>query len=278
MVKVNNKAVPIKRFTDGTLNIKGNPELNHGTVLISWHYESDSEYMIVAFLTQYYQARCNKVVLYLPYVPNARMDRMENRDDILTMKYFGKLINNLNFEKVYVMDVHSSVAIASIDRVWGIKTCIVDNVAKKVEEIVGDEVIMFFPDEGAMKRYRHETDRRFAYGMKDRDWKTGQILGLNICGINADDVKGKTFLLRDDICGKGTTAYYAAKKLKEMGAANVYMYVTHCENTVACMMLLHSDVIEKMYTTNSICTLDNDKIEIIPVDLVPADREVKNDG
>lgn len=260
MIKVNNQTVPIKRFPDGTVNVKGNPALNNGAVLLSWHYENDAEFMAVAFLTKYYQAHGNKVDLYLPYVPNARMDRVDNPDDVFAMKYFGELINSLNFNTVFVVDVHSSVAIASIKNVRMIKTdMIVREIVSMITKATGQELLIFYPDEGAMKRYSKETDNAFAFGMKKRDWKTGTILGLDVLGIDAESIKGKNILIRDDICSKGGTFYYAAKKLKEMGANNIYLFVSHCENSIFNgefgedkKNLLATGLIEQVFTTNSI--------------------------
>ena len=276
MIKINNETVPVKYFPDGTLNIKGNPKLNDGTVLLSWHYEYDGEYMIIAFLTRYYQSRGNKVDLFMPYVPNARMDRVENDEDIFTMKYFAEQINNLNFNKVFVMDVHSSVAVATIENIVIINIdAIVKKVVKKIEQATRKEVLLFYPDEGAMKRYSKETDNPYAFAVKNRDWETGKILGLKIFGVDTADVKGKNVLIRDDICSKGGTCYYVAKKLKEMGADKVFIYVTHCENAVLDgefgenkRSLLDTGLIECLFTTNSICTLrTHRKIGIIDVNL-----------
>ena len=66
----------------------------------------------------------------------------------------------------------------------------------------------------------------------------------------------------DDICSRGGTFYHSAKKLKELGAKEVCLYVTHCENTIIEGELLTSDLIEKVYTTNSIFTKEHEKIEV----------------
>lgn len=283
MIKVNNKTVPIKRFPDGTVNVKGNPTLNHGTVLISWYYENDAEFMAVAFLTKYYQAHGNQVDLYMPYVPNARMDRVESAEDVFSMKYFGDMINSLNFQTVYVTDVHSSVAIAVIKNVRIIQIdAIVNHVTNMITEATGEDVLLFFPDEGAMKRYSKETNRPFAFGMKKRDWQTGKILGLDVLGMTADEIKGKNFLIRDDICSKGGTFYYAAKKLKELGANKIFLYATHCEKNILSgefgedkKNLLDTGLIEFVYTTNSIgCVPTNHKmIGVIGIDVGFAHEE-----
>lgn len=269
MIKVNNEMVKLNKFPDGTFNIKGNPTLNDGIVLISWHYHDDAEFMAVAFLTKYYQAHGNDVVLYLPYVPNARMDRVENLGDIFTMKYFGEMINSLNFAKVYVLDVHSSVAIAVIKNCHILNNIEMHNavVGRITEMEDGNIPLVFFPDEGAMKRYSKGLRIPFAFGMKKRDWSTGEILGYEVHGITEEEIKGKNVLIWDDICSKGGTFYHAAKKLKEMGAANIYLMVSHCENNIhkgefgeEKVNLLATGLIKKVFTTDSIYSLGDSEM------------------
>lgn len=267
MIKVNNKVVKLDKFPDGTYNIKGDPTLVDDVVVISWHYHDDAEFMAVAFLTKYYQAHGNEVVLYLPYVPNARMDRVENADDIFTMKYFGEMINSLNFSKVFVMDVHSSVAIAVIKNCQILRNEMANDVINKIVAMEGEVPLVFFPDEGAMKRYSKNLLIRCAFGMKNRDWFTGNILGYEVLGINAEDIKGKNILIWDDICSKGGTFYHAAKKLKEMGANNIYLMVAHCENNIhkgefgdEKVNLLATGLIKRVFTTDSIYTLGDSEM------------------
>lgn len=232
MIRVNGKEVEVKRFPDGTANVKGDVSLQGETVVITWNYEDDAEFVAVSFLTKFYQAHGMNVSLFLPYVPNARMDRIEEPNDIFAMKYFAEMINSLNFDRVFVVDPHSSVVAATIKNCNVINTNIF--VSNVLDMLIHDGItpIMFFPDEGAMKRYSKGIKIPYAFGVKRRDWKTGQIFGLDVMGIKPEEIKGKDVLIRDDICSKGGTFYYAAKKLKEMGARNIYLFVSHCEKSI----------------------------------------------
>lgn len=275
MIKVNGKSVDCKRFPDGTVNVKGDISLSGEKVIISWHYADDTEFMGVAFLTKYYQAQGCPVGLFMPYIPNARMDRVEQAGDIFSMKYFGELINSLNFSEVYVVDPHSSVAPAVIKNcnILNFETPIRDSVIKKIIAATGDVPVLFYPDAGAMKRYSKDIPdgiTHLAFGSKKRDWKTGNILGLDIFGIEPEEIKGKDVLIQDDICSKGGTFYYSALALKKMGARNIYLYVTHLENSVffgefgeSKENLLETGLIKHIFTTNSIqhIELDNDIME-----------------
>jgi ribose-phosphate pyrophosphokinase len=121
---------------------------------------------------------------------------------------------------------------------------------------------MFYPDEGAMKRYAGMFNLPYAFGIKKRNWETGQIEGLDVAGA-VDEISGRDILIVDDICSRGGTFYHSAKKLKELGARDIYLYVSHCENTILEGELLKDDLIKKVYTTNSIFTKSHEKIEVL---------------
>jgi ribose-phosphate pyrophosphokinase len=61
----------------------------------------------------------------------------------------------------------------------------------------------------------------------------------------------------------GGTFYHSAKKLKELGAAKIYLYISHCESSILKGEVLTSGLIEKVYTTDSIFTQKHEKIEVI---------------
>ena len=271
MIKLNDEIINIKHFPDGTVNFKicenGNfltLDVEEGDIpnQLYWYYENDSEmfivYCIVNIIRESYPN--SKIDLNLPYLPNARMDRVKNRNEAFTLKYFAKFINDLNFETVFIYDIHSNVGNALIDRVAELYPY--DDVEKVLKENNIDT--LYFPDEGSVKRYADKFDKPFIFGMKKRDWESGNILGLDVLG-DTELIKGKDILIVDDICSRGGTFYYSAKKLKELGANKIYLFVTHCENTILDGELLTSGLIERVYTTNSIFTAQHEKIEVFKI-------------
>jgi ribose-phosphate pyrophosphokinase len=102
-----------------------------------------------------------------------------------------------------------------------------------------------------MKRYAGQFNIPYAFGMKKRDWATGKILGLDL--VNGDLVKDRDVLIIDDICSRGGTFLHSARALKEAGAKDVYLYITHAEDTmVEGEMYNDPDLVKHIYTTNSI--------------------------
>lgn len=261
MISINGTKVNIDHFPDGTLLIKQdlNHDLYNDGANIQWNFENNEELVALVFITNHLRENgIEDIYLYMPYVPNARQDRVKYSEDVFTLKYFAKVINSLQFNSVSIVDPHSNVSEALFDRV------IVNQATYEIEwaKHKCKPDLIFYPDEGAMKRYSSYAEMPYVFGIKKRDWKTGEIKGLDVCG-DVEQIKGKDILIIDDICSKGGTFYHSAKKLKELGAKDVYLYVSHCENTIFQGELLKTDLIKTIYTTNSIFTNKHEKIIVL---------------
>jgi ribose-phosphate pyrophosphokinase len=261
MIKVNGEIVKINRFPDNTERLELSKLLIRELIQIDWHYDQGEE-MSLYFITRHIQ-ECKthkKLVLNMPYVPHARMDRVEGHFNVFTLKYFCDFINSLHFDKVIIKDPHSNVVAALLNNVFIPKLgSTLNAVAKKVFSSRND--ILFFPDEGACKRYAGMVDHPYAFGIKKRDWSTGKIIGLDVHGTIPE--KPFNVLIIDDICSYGGTFLHAARKLKELGADKIYLYVTHCENSILKGELISSGLLENIYTTDSIFTEKHDLIKVL---------------
>lgn len=259
MIYVDGVKIETGHYPDNTLLVKAPVIRGHGErVQITWNYENDAELFTLICLRKHYNQA--EATLWMEYCPHARMDRVKDSGDVFTLKYFAEIINDLNFRQVNILDPHSSVCTALINnvRVLSPKPYITNAITNCRPDM------LFFPDEGAMKRYSGMAEKEYAFGIKRRDWATGKIEGLDVAGC-VDWIKDSRILIVDDICSRGGTFYHSAKKLKELGAKEIYLYITHCENTILEGELLTSGLIEKVYTTDSIFTKKHEKIEVFPV-------------
>lgn len=278
MIKIFNTKIELNKFPDGTPLINCFTEENieelrqlinnsNDSLQISWNFESNDEMIYLYFITNHLRSilpQYTRYFLTMPYIPNARMDRVKGENDVFTLKYFCNFINMLNFEKVYVLDAHSNVSLALLNNVVEISPIYyIKNAISNT-----DPNMLFFPDEGSSKRYsdiikngNFKQNFELAFGIKKRDWNSGKILGLDI--HNSENVRGRDILIIDDICSKGGTFYHSAKKLKKLGANSISLYITHCENSVLTGEMINSGLIDKIYTTDSIFTAKHEKIEII---------------
>ena len=261
MIKVDGEEVVFKKFNDGSLRLDYIPPDDEP--VITWLYNNDEEISQLFFLTNMIRRQWGfqHVLLEMPYINSARMDRIKKPSECFSLKYFCEFINSLKFNKVYVFDPHSAVSTALLNRVQ------VEMPNEEISFILNKypNALLFFPDEGAYKRYHSYFEVPTAFGIKERNWETQKIESLRIAGAQ-HMIAGHDIIICDDILSRGSTLYFAAKALKELGARNIYVWVSHCENTVlrpninGKSLLDIPDLITKVYTKNSIFTGNNYKI------------------
>ena len=277
MIRVSGEIVKINKFPDGTPrinldveNIKENEYDGRPCILIDWFYENNDEMFCLMLIKKHLERHLTNVdyYLFMPYIPNARMDRVKNDDEVFTLKYFCDFINSLNFLRVYVLDAHSDVSTALLNN------CKNDNPRDYIKDAIrqiSDDIVLYFPDAGAAKRYSDLfPEIMYCYGEKKRDWKSGKILGLGIRS-NGIDLNGKTVLMIDDIIAYGGSLFYSANALKEAGVDKIYAYATHTENSIlnrekgTLIKSLENNTVERLFTTNSLFSGKHDKITVLEV-------------
>lgn len=264
MIRINNIPFTTEYFPDGTQRLNVDGELKE--VTLNWQYENDSELFTLLAINAHYKELGAVVSLQMPYIPNARMDRTKSNSEVFTLKYFCKLINDANFKTISVLDAHSSVSLALLDRVEVMDIAAV--IRKTALDKLPKDIILYFPDEGSQKRYSTLfPEYRYITGMKKRDWSTGRIDGLDVI-TNGLDLTGKTILMIDDIIAYGGSFYYSAKTLKGLGAGSIYAYSTHTENSVlneekgTFRKLLDDGTVECLFTTDSLFTGTHKSIQV----------------
>lgn len=272
MLIVNRRIVKVGHFPAGEQNILDfNLSILPDNVYnITWKYESDEELVsliyIVSHIRNFYPN--SDINLKMPYIPHARMDRVKSDKEVFTLKYFAQVINSLNFKAVYTLDAHSDSSLALIDRIHNASPdTIIADVIWNIPEIDVRQLVVYFPDAGAYKRYkdlRSISNYPKIYGEKIRNWQTHRIEGLNVV-TNGVELKGKSVLLIDDIISYGGTFYHSILKLKELGVDNIYIYASHVENAMidtekgTLIKLIDDGTVNMLYTTDSIFKTENNE-------------------
>ena len=263
MIYLNGEKVNIKKFPNGEslINSENLKIKYHEINNLKLKFENDEDITHLIFLKGHLDELRVKCILEIVYMPYSRMDRTEGMT-VFTLKHLCKLINSLEFEEVLIYEPHSDVCIALLDRVK-----VIDMSKILAEELLQnfniseENLYIVYPDAGAAKRYGKQIEfDKVLTASKERDFKTGYIKKLEINGIT----QGNEFkaIIVDDLCSKGGTFILTASKLKEMGATEIYLVVTHCEDTIFSGDILKTDLIKKVYTTNSILSREHEKIEV----------------
>lgn len=166
------------------------------------------------------------VHLDMPYVPYARQDRVCNPGEALGAAVFCKLINDQQYATVTIVEPHSDVTPALLQRAR-----VVDAAAFLKKALAAPAfaqgVTLMAPDAGARKRVQAlakalgVADVRYAE--KVRDPQTGRITETRV----PDDIPAQPVLVVDDICDGGRTFLELAAALRGKTRQPLYLYVTH---------------------------------------------------
>lgn len=169
------------------------------------------------------------LVLFLPYIPYARQDRVCNEGESLSIQVMANMINSLGADIVFVEDPHSDVAPALINncRIIGQLSCFFESVPQQYRD---NGVALVSPDAGAVKKVFALSQRSglpAVYATKHRNPETGEIFKTS---VDLGPLRPKRFLIVDDICDGGRTFVELAKAIREnyhLTPVEVSLYVTH---------------------------------------------------
>lgn len=195
------------------------------------------------------------IELEMPYIPYARQDRACAKGDAFSLKVFCDIINSQNYSRVVVADSHSMVA-----------TALINNVVEKEQKMFAPHLVghidqgivyefLVSPDAGASKKSAEFATSMWCSGrglevvqsLKVRDNRTGAIVSTNVL---FDNFHAANILIVDDICDGGRTFIELAKILREKGANDIGLYVTHGIFSQG-LGVLFDNGIDHIYTTDS---------------------------
>lgn len=238
----------------------------YSSVMVTVRYDGDEDLYKLIILLEYLKSISlivnTRIGIDIPYLPYARADRDTTQNELPTLKFLARVLNNYNVSYIGTYDAHSGAAKLLIDRLNDIS--LADDHSRYHKPYLRDVALenavdyIFLPDAGAKKRYSEcLKDYKVFCGSKCRG-EGGKLSNLTL--IDPPDLKDKVICIVDDICCKGGTAYGFAKLLREAGAKNVILLVTHCEPAIFDGQILKDYTISKVYTTNSILRQKHERI------------------
>jgi ribose-phosphate pyrophosphokinase len=168
----------------------------------------------------------------LPYLPNARADRVFEEGNAAPLEEFLSIVAQLSIRYVRLTDPHSNVYQTILSNV-SVKTqadCFMETVAPHLDK--KHQLWIVAPDDGAKDKSISVLSRLNAAGFtvgliqcsKKRDISTGRITEINVPEV---DLRGQHVIIVDDICDGGGTFIPIAEKLSQNGAGVLDLYVTH---------------------------------------------------
>jgi ribose-phosphate pyrophosphokinase len=255
-------------FKGGEEHIKIKPFQSHLPVIITHRVNSSSDLIRVVMATDALRRIGHKEIhLYMPYLPYARQDRVMVKGEPLSTRVFAQIINSCNFESVTVLDPHSDVSTALIDRVQidtnhdFVTSAFHDLHLKGIDH---NQIAVISPDAGAYKKiYKTCEAAQFTGSLvlcnKVRNLKTGEIINMSFDG----DVTDKVCVIIDDICDGGRTFIELGNQLKSRGAKSVILIITHGIFSYGTEPL--EGTIDLIYSTDSFRSFSNPLVKFINI-------------
>ncbi len=216
-------------------------------------YERINSYEDLFFIKSIVEAlhyhNVKNIHLRIPCLFGQRSDRRFSANQSFDLKIIADFINSCNFMDVEILDPHSDISLALIDR--SRKKSPVEYIAQALLDIKKstgeDKITLVSPDAGAYKKV-FELGEYFQLPVTAAVKHRG--LDGKIDMQFTSSVQGQSCFILDDLCDGGYTFTLLAEKLKKQGATTIFLYVTHGYFAKGFDELLKN--IDWIYCTNSV--------------------------
>lgn len=266
MLILNGTKICTERFPNNETKVKDfENAIIDGKNILELRFVSDEDLIALMFAKKRIDELDVSCELFVWYMPYSRMDR-KIEGDLFTLQYVTDFINWLNFERVVVMEPHSDKTMQMLERataIYPVKDWLTE-VQKEIGFSENDHII--FPDKGAAARYANSDYANICIMEKKRNPITGNIEDMHLKEGKVNP--GSKCIIIDDLCSKGGTFAWAGSILKSLGASEVYLVVSHCEETIfRGKLLTEESPISRVYTSTSIMNKQHPNIKYMDVDV-----------
>ena len=245
----------IRKFADGEIYIEINENIRGNSIFVIQSISSpanDNLMELLLCIDALKRSSAKNITTVIPYFGYARQDRKVVPRTSISAKLVSNLITKAGADRVVTVDLHAG-------QIQGFFDIPVDNLfctpifARHIKKnIKSKNIICVAPDVGGTERARalgKSLDVGLAIVDKRRP-APGKSQVMNIIG----NVKDKTCIVVDDIIDSGGTIINSAKALKDRGAKEVYVYITHGVLSGEAVKKIQKSVIKKLVITD---TIDN---------------------
>ncbi|CAM0111227.1 ribose-phosphate pyrophosphokinase [Vibrio phage 5P1b] len=241
MIKLfcDNKEIPVNmiEFSDGAIAFKVDrfPEspnyisINVCPTTPVYRIREELELLIDATEQQQGWWNASRTVLKLPYLPYARADRIFEKGNGKPLYNFLSWLDLQGFDEVFVCDIHNPLVMEDFPLIKYTEKSQLDCYKASLPQDFNTKYdFVLAPDKGSVEKAKtialHLGIPVYNCG-KERDISTGKIIRSTL--PENVDFTGKIVLIPDDLCDGNYTFYSLSKLLKEAGAKQVDLYVTH---------------------------------------------------
>ena len=243
----------IRKFKDGEIYVEINENIRGNNIFFIQSVSSpanDNLMEMLLCIDALKRSSAKNITAVIPYFGYARQDRKVVPRTSISAKLVSNLITQAGADRVVTVDLHAG-------QIQGFFDIPVDNLfttplfARHIKKkIKSKNIICVAPDVGGVERSR-ALGRILNVGLAivdKRRPKPGQSQVMNVIG----DVKGKICIIVDDIIDSGGTIVNAAKALKQRGAKDVYVYISHGVLSGDAVKSIKNSPIKKLVITDTI--------------------------
>ena len=247
----------IRKFADGEVYVEINENIRGNSIFILQSISSPANDNLMELLLctdALKRSSAKNITAVIPYFGYARQDRKVVPRTSISAKLVSNLITKAGADRVVTVDLHAG-------QIQGFFDIPVDNLfatpifARHVKKnLKNKDIICVTPDVGGTERAR----------------ALGKLLGANLAIVDKrrpapgkskvmnviGNVENKTCIVVDDIIDSGGTIINAAQALKERGAKEVYVYITHGVLSGEAVKKIQKSVIKNLVITD---TIDNNE-------------------
>jgi ribose-phosphate pyrophosphokinase len=196
-------------------------------------------------------ASAKRITAVIPWFPYSRQDRKAKPREPISARLVADMLQLAGVDRVLTMDLHAG-------QIQGFFTIPVDHMTAlqlfathfRDLGLTGEGVVAVAPDAGRAKhavRFAEMIEASFAIMHKMRV-SADKVEVTEVTGR----VRDKIAIVGDDVSTTGGTLIAGARALKEHGAAEVNVFVTHALFTGKALELLGNSEIDRIVVTDSV--------------------------
>ena len=245
----------IRRFADGEIYVEINENIRGNSVFVIQSTATpanDNLMELLICIDALRRSSVKNITAVIPYFGYARQDRKVVSRTAISAKLVSNLITNSGANRILTVDLHAG-------QIQGFFDIPVDNLfttpifARHIKKnLKTNNLICVAPDVGGVERARslgRRINAEIAIVDKRRP-APGKSEVMNVVG----NVNNKICIIVDDIIDSGGTIVNAVKALKNKGAKDVYVYITHAVLSGSAVEKINKSSIKKLIVTD---TIDN---------------------
>ncbi len=264
-------------FKDGEIFVESTSSVRGKSVFIvqsTSNPANDNLMELLLFIDAVRRSSAGEINIVIPYFGYARQDRRTFGRQSISAKLVANLLTTAGASRIMTFDIHSEQIVGFFDIPF-------DNLkaqgllARQIKSKNIENLTIVSPDHGGVSRARQLAQLLDAPLAVIDKRRTGpnQAEAMFILG----DVKDRNVVIYDDMVDSGGTVISATNKLKDAGAKEVYLAVTHPVlsgtefNENQAIDNLKIAGVNQIITTNSINQPKDELLEIIDLSGIVAE-------